>query len=196
MNEREITQQRIVEAALTIFLTRGLLSTSMDAIAHAAGLTRATIYRYFTNREQIISAAFHRMVVPFLKAGDLIRTDPAVPLETILDLIAHEFALLPHGDLPSCLDELKRGYSSLYMEFTRTRKDAVKAIFDYLFKMATHQSRLRPTLQRVVVEAYFMEAIVTVLENPALVGEGISPVDLYSTVKTIFLYGILNEQKP
>lgn len=193
MNQREKTEQRIVRAVLQLFLEGGIKRTSVDEIAHAAGVTRATIYRYFPQREQLVQAAFRRLLAPFQAARAWVETDPGVPVEPVLDSIANELAYLPHGDLPSCLDELKRGYPSIYEEFTHARRAALRVIFDHMFSVAKQQDRLRPGLNRLVVEAYFMQAIINVLENPSLLAQGLSPADLYNTLKTIFLYGILKE---
>lgn len=45
---------RITEAAYRCFEAFGFKKTSMEAIAREAGLTRATIYNYFSNKDEII----------------------------------------------------------------------------------------------------------------------------------------------
>ena len=47
------TRQRIVAEALKLFETQGFHATSVDAIAKAAGTSRATLYQYFEGKEQI-----------------------------------------------------------------------------------------------------------------------------------------------
>lgn len=43
-----------LEAARTHFLAHGYERTSMDAIAHEAGISKATIYAYFENKEVLL----------------------------------------------------------------------------------------------------------------------------------------------
>ena len=196
MNERDKTEQRMIEVALGLFLEQGIKSTSVEEIAHAAGLTRVTIYRYFPQREQIVQAAFRRLVAPFKKVQDWVEADPDVDIESALDSIAHELADLPHGDLPSRLEELQRVYPAIYQEFSRARREALRVIFEQLFAVAKRQRRLRPGLNRAVVEAYFLEVVINVFESPTLLAQGLPPAELYTTVKTLFLYGILKEKEP
>ena len=47
------TRQSIVRSAARLFLDRGFHGTSIDAIAKAAGGSRATVYQYFQDKEDI-----------------------------------------------------------------------------------------------------------------------------------------------
>ncbi len=52
----EIHQNRIADAAGRMFLEKGIRNTTMDEVARAAGYSKATLYVYFKNKEEI--AAF------------------------------------------------------------------------------------------------------------------------------------------
>jgi AcrR family transcriptional regulator len=47
------TRARIVASTLALFESRGFDGTSVDHIAKAAGVSRATLYQYFENKDQI-----------------------------------------------------------------------------------------------------------------------------------------------
>ncbi|WP_415675906.1 TetR/AcrR family transcriptional regulator [Tsukamurella hominis] len=48
--------ERILDAAAALFAEHGVAAVGMDDIARAAGCSRATLYRYFANRELLRSA--------------------------------------------------------------------------------------------------------------------------------------------
>jgi AcrR family transcriptional regulator len=48
------TRQNLLDAALTQFADSGFLATSVDDIARAAGVSRATLYQYFSSLEEIV----------------------------------------------------------------------------------------------------------------------------------------------
>lgn len=54
--KRRQTKQRIVAAALSLFLERGYEATTIDAIADAAEIARRTFFHYFDSKEAIIVA--------------------------------------------------------------------------------------------------------------------------------------------
>ena len=54
-------QQRILAAARELFADRGL-ATSLNDIAHHAGVGVATVYRHFPDREQLIESLFEERI--------------------------------------------------------------------------------------------------------------------------------------
>ncbi len=52
---RSVHRENIVSAASVLFMEKGIAATSMDDIAKAAGYSKATLYVYFENKEEIIS---------------------------------------------------------------------------------------------------------------------------------------------
>ncbi|KAA9000042.1 multidrug efflux transporter transcriptional repressor AcrR [Affinibrenneria salicis] len=50
------TRQHILDAALQMFSERGVSTTSLADIAHAAGVTRGAIYWHFKNKTELFSA--------------------------------------------------------------------------------------------------------------------------------------------
>ncbi len=51
---RSVHRENIVSAASVLFMERGIAATSMDDIAKAAGYSKATLYVYFENKEEIV----------------------------------------------------------------------------------------------------------------------------------------------
>ena len=51
---RSVHRENIVSAASTLFMERGTAATSMDDIAKAAGYSKATLYVYFENKDEIV----------------------------------------------------------------------------------------------------------------------------------------------
>ncbi len=52
---RSVHRETIAAAAATLFMEKGISQTSMDDIAKAAGYSKATLYVYFENKEEIVS---------------------------------------------------------------------------------------------------------------------------------------------
>ena len=56
----EVAADRILDAAEALYTQRDPASIGMNEIARAAGCSRATLYRYFENREALRTAYVHR----------------------------------------------------------------------------------------------------------------------------------------
>lgn len=62
-------QQRtaaLCDAALPLFLSRGLEATTVDAITQGAGVSKGSFYRYFDDKERLVETLF----APFAEALD------------------------------------------------------------------------------------------------------------------------------
>lgn len=52
---RSVHREKIAAAASALFMEKGIAAASMDDIAKAAGYSKATLYVYFENKEEIVS---------------------------------------------------------------------------------------------------------------------------------------------
>ncbi len=51
---RSVHREKIASAASVLFMDKGIAATSMDDIAKATGYSKATLYVYFENKEEIV----------------------------------------------------------------------------------------------------------------------------------------------
>ena len=51
---KSVHREKIASAASVLFMDKGIAATSMDDIAKAAGYSKATLYVYFKNKEEIV----------------------------------------------------------------------------------------------------------------------------------------------
>jgi len=52
--EREQRKDCIIDCAMKVFLAKGFINSSMEEIAECAELSKATLYLYFKNKEEVI----------------------------------------------------------------------------------------------------------------------------------------------
>lgn len=53
----EEAHEKVIHATLALFGERGIEATSMDAIAHASGVSKATIYKHWADKEALLMEA-------------------------------------------------------------------------------------------------------------------------------------------
>jgi TetR/AcrR family transcriptional regulator, mexJK operon transcriptional repressor len=86
-------RQAILEAAKNLFVRNGYASTSMDAVAAEAGVSKLTVYSHFNDKETLFSAAVLARCeeqVPEL----FVDVSPQEPVEKVLLGIARGFQIL------------------------------------------------------------------------------------------------------
>ncbi|WP_051144304.1 TetR/AcrR family transcriptional regulator [Nevskia ramosa] len=84
--EGEALRQSILDAALQLFIARGLKAASMEGIAREAGVAKITLYRHYETKEQLfVEVARRAQLSVRARLGTM--ADADVPLETALRAI-------------------------------------------------------------------------------------------------------------
>lgn len=110
----EARRERLLEAAETVFTREGLRGASMERIAAEAGVARATVYAYFTDKEDAFRQVSQRLADRLVDAVTAALAKPGTPAERIRNgilakhLLAWEVARTsPHAaDLFAAKDRL------------------------------------------------------------------------------------------
>jgi AcrR family transcriptional regulator len=61
-------RQKMLDAAEMLFVTQGFRSTTMEAIALAADMSKVTVYGYFSDKDAVFAAVADRLAAQLVKA--------------------------------------------------------------------------------------------------------------------------------
>lgn len=61
-NRRQQTRDLVLDTALRLFTKHGYLGVRVEDIANEAGVSRATFYKHFAEREQVLAELFERLL--------------------------------------------------------------------------------------------------------------------------------------
>ena len=125
--QREKTRDAVVATALRLFTERGYVGVRVEDIAAAAGISRATFYKYFSEREEILAELFARLLgkqpapSPPGEPADTLPRIRRLLVETAAQMVAKEplarfvyslpirhAALVGEGSRPLVLDTVGR----------------------------------------------------------------------------------------
>lgn len=63
---KDARPQELLAAALDLFVERGFAATRLDDVAKQAGVSKGTLYLYFTNKEELFKAVIRENMLPAL----------------------------------------------------------------------------------------------------------------------------------
>jgi AcrR family transcriptional regulator len=70
---KDARPKELLAAALDLFVERGFAATRLEDVAKRAGVSKGTLYLYFTNKEELFKAVVRENIVPALgEAEDII----------------------------------------------------------------------------------------------------------------------------
>jgi AcrR family transcriptional regulator len=127
--------EAMVAAAAALFAERGFEGTSLNAIAKAAGVTIASIYQYFPNREAIIDAVAEYYLAAF-------RAEERASLELTRNLSLHD---LVHEGVTTLFDFHKKyGGIKAFLDADPRRAAGIRTIHEEVANFAPVIGRYYP----------------------------------------------------
>lgn len=148
----EITENRILETAMKLFIEKGYEQTTLQDIADAIGMTRGAIYHHFKDKAEIVDAVMGCMfykTVPFQKINE----DQAISaLEKIRRILVHAVTADEQVDTYFPLSRSLPNNPKLaaaYMEFT---KNNLVAIFQELIEEGMEDGSIQVKEPKVIAE--------------------------------------------
>jgi AcrR family transcriptional regulator len=132
----EVAHQAILEAAAELLLARGLGAVSMDAVADRAGVSKATIYRWWPTKETLaLDALYHEWAsVPAARDTGSLRGD----LLSLLRPWARLAVSRPYGRVIGALlteAQTDPAFAAEYRaRFVEPRRDQAREIFQRAIK--------------------------------------------------------------
>ena len=188
------TIDRILDAALNVFPRLGVLGSTMEDVARAAGVSRVTVYRYFAGKEGLVTAVCARLLGPFqsgAQSGDKVTM---TNFDQYLTDILHDLRRVSAEHMLSSLAEIQRGFPQIYATYCQQRQAAVIQIFESCVRAVRKAGRWRDELNLNVVRAIFESTVLCLGENPTLISSDISYPELCSTVIGVFRDGVLRPE--
>jgi TetR/AcrR family acrAB operon transcriptional repressor len=145
--ESEQTRLQILAAARHVFARRGVIRTTLEQIAKAAGVTRGAIYWHFANKTELFYAMREQVSLPMVDQTGFVwfPADTADPLASVERFLRDVLRLLRNdeatrqtwhilgfkceyvGDLERELDSHNSRCTELYASLTRVYRRAERA---------------------------------------------------------------------
>jgi len=105
--------QNILERVKQLYYKYGIKSVTMDDVASELGISKKTLYQYFTDKNELVEKVFNYDFEQRRSILDAVFMDEKNAIEELVDLhhCIHEF-LLQHN--PATFYDLKKYYPQLY----------------------------------------------------------------------------------
>jgi TetR/AcrR family transcriptional repressor of mexJK operon len=187
---------RILEAATELFLTEGYGSTSIEAVAGLAGVSKRTFYHRFDDKAALFAAVVHRII-------EQLRPAPGVPLihgATLDDVLRRLAGLILRAALSPqalALHRLVTAESARFPELARAVSDEgatqeAKTVIGDLLLRELRVPRLRAKARAFAADQFLIMVVALPQRRAMGFGGPMTPKELDSwaeNVVNLFLNG-------
>lgn len=185
--------KRILKVAEEKFHRFGIRRVSMDEIARELRMSKKSLYRYFSSKEELVEACVRNIaeqIIPRLNAG---LDDEGSPKEKI-EKIWHVFALLPRFVSAEFAADLAANYPHLWEEIDRQRQKIVRR-FETLIREGVASGEIQEAIHPKVM-ARLLTAIINDVFTPKIFALGeFSTEQAVRTIITLFSSGLFQRRR-
>jgi len=142
-SKEQNTEQKILEAAKSVFLQKGMEGSRMQEIADEAGINKALLHYYFRSKEKLFLAIFQSTLVKIIPAIEVI-TETDLPIFEKIKIFIGNYmdAILENPYIPQfIINEVNRCPENLHQILTEKGVD-VPGVFS-VFQNEMNAGRIR-----------------------------------------------------
>lgn len=178
----EARPEEILRAALQSFVERGFAATRLEDVGARAGVSKGTVYLYFSNKEDLFRSAVRESIVPYIESGEArIAGHQGDPLELLRELYDRWSAVIT-DPLLGGLTKLMVSEAGNFPEVAHFYMDEVvkrtRALFAEVMARCMETGRLRSAPIDFVVRDLTAPILFAALWRHSLASHDDSPLDM------------------
>jgi AcrR family transcriptional regulator len=186
-------RRMILDRSRMLFFDRGVSALSMEKIASLQGISKKTLYKFFANKDALLSAAVKERISAVAAEAARIEADPHLPwlqrLRGILSLVSRQIAEL--GE--SIIRDLYYHRPDLWAQIDAFRRERIFSIITRLLEEGRREGFIRKDINGRLVPLVFINAVSSVLTPVQIVNLPSPPAELFDAFVGILLGGVLTD---
>lgn len=153
----------LIAAAVELFVERGFTATKLDDVAARAGVSKGTLYLYFTSKEELFKAVIQQGILPVVEQGERMLEEHTGDSATLLrNLIIRWWELVDNSALAG-IPKLIVAEAGNFPEVARYFHDNVSKSIDELLGKV-----LRTGIEKGEFRPIDIDAAIDVITAPVL----------------------------
>ncbi len=189
MDLAQDTKTRITIAARELFFKYGIKSITMDDVAKHLGMSKKTVYQYFSDKDAIIENLMNLYLAEHQLNFERFSREAKNPIEEILEMMKH-LGVMFESINPIIFYELQKYHPSAWKLFTDFKENcALKGISENL-QRGVDQGLYRKSVNPHVMSRLRMAQVEWAMNPDAVPAGTITIAHLQLTLLEHFLHGI------
>ncbi len=193
MLDQEI-RARILEAAREYYFNNGFSKSSMDDFAQMLGMSKKTIYKYFSSKDDIVRAIAHEKMLRV--HGECVRLQNSKEIDflerirCVTNFLSREMGSIK----PIFYMDLKRNLPELWREIDEFRRERIHEDFKKFILEGIQLGMFRKDINVDVLVLMYANAIQSIINPDVLINLPLNSSQAYSAIVDIIFGGVFTEQ--
>ena len=183
-------RQRILDAAVQVFASKGFFASRVSDIASAAGIADGTVYLYFRNKDDILIKLFDDVMAVHLEAARQEIRDAKQPADHLQIIADHHLGLLGGNPQLAVVFQVELRQSTKFMElFTASWLKEYFDLVEAAIEAGQREGTIREDLSRKLATHAFFGALDAIVTSWVLAHNAFDLKEMAQPVVELFLAG-------
>ncbi|WP_052272797.1 TetR/AcrR family transcriptional regulator [Flavihumibacter solisilvae] len=183
-------RERILARAKDLFMQYGIRSVSMDDIASEIGISKKTIYQYFADKEELVSAVILFKIGESKTRCDLDRQQSINAIDEMfraMEMAEQMFRTMN----PSVIPDLRKYHPVAYTHFEKHKNDYLYNVIRTNLVKGIGEELYRPELNVEIIARLRLDSMLMPFDQSFLVRQKATLADVEQQVIEHYLFGIV-----
>lgn len=187
------TRERIRQKADELFMQLGTRNVSMDDIARELGMSKKTIYQYYSDKDELVNAVLDFTLDKMKRECDEVygRAKDAVhELILTMDLLADQFRNMN----PIILHDLEKNHSSAFKKFLHYKHEYLFTVVKTNMKRGIQEGLFRDDLNEDVISKFRLESMMMPFNTQLFPTSRYSFVEVVQVILEHYMFGLASSK--
>jgi len=185
---------RIVGAGRELFLDHGFVRVTADEIAGQVGISKATLYKEFKSKEEILRAVVREFLNEIIGRVDALIHDETMGfverLVTLFTFVGRRISQFG----PHFVRDLQKSAPLVWKEIDDFRRDKILTNFKNILAAGHEQGLFRGDIDMDLLLRMFLKLIEEFVNPASIIRSGRTPAETFESVIKVFFQGILTDK--
>ena len=192
MSDIEI-KGRILEKARDHYFNNGFSASTMDDLAHLLGMSKKTIYKYFSSKDEIISAITHEKLNDIHAHCNHIHNDATIEFLERIKCVTHYISKEMQAMKPSFYTDIQKTMPQLWKEINAFRYEKVIKDFRTTIREGIELGVFRKDINVEVLVLMYANAMESIVNPETLSTLPLTASQAYDAIVDIVFGGIFTD---
>jgi AcrR family transcriptional regulator len=183
----------IIEKVIELYQKYGIKSVTMDDVARELGMSKKTLYRYVSNKDDLVGYFVDHIQSRRKCNVDIIKEKDLNAIEELLEVNEQVIQMLKNYN-PSTEYDLKKYYPQHYERIRKVRRDNMyKAVVENI-KKGKKEQLFRPNLNEDIISRVHVSRIENSFANEMFTIEELTSRDFVTEMMEYHIRGIASKK--
>lgn len=186
-------RQEIIRKVMALYLQYGIRSVTMDDVVREAGISKKTLYQYFTNKSELVTAVIDCDSNLKTKEYDEAIEGVSNAIEKMLRFYDFQMKLIKEYN-PSMIYDLKKYYPEVHRSFVGKKREMIYENVLNNLNQGKSEGLYRKELNQEVIALLNLMRVEAFVNSTIFRLEELLTKEFFTEMFTYHMYGIVSEK--